>query len=67
MSNAGDFDCHADAVVRCGAHRSTKHIPDFTRSHWMSPLGKCSHHIAAAATMVNDVGQKHKSVTKKYF
>jgi len=27
---AGDFDCHADAAVRCGAHRPMEHIPGFT-------------------------------------
>ena len=26
------------------------HIPGFTRSHWMPPLGKCLHRIALAAT-----------------
>ena len=25
-----------------------------TRSQWMPPLGECSHHIAAAAAMVDD-------------
>ena len=26
---AGDFDCHADAAVRCGAHCLIEHIPEF--------------------------------------
>jgi hypothetical protein len=38
-----------------------------TRSHWMPPLGECSHHIAAAAVMADDFGRKHKTLTKNYF
>ena len=63
----GDFDCHADAAVRRGAHRLIEHIPGFTRSHWMSPLGECSHRIAAAAALVDEFGRKHKMLTKNYF
>ena len=51
---AGDFDSHADAAVRCGAHRPMEHIPGFTRSHWMPPSGECLRRIAPAATMVNE-------------
>ncbi len=47
MSNAGDFDCHVNAAVRWGAHRSIDHIPGFSRSHWMPPSGECLHRIAA--------------------
>ncbi len=50
----GDFDCHDDAAVRCGAHRPIEHVQDFTRSHWRPPLGKCLRRIAAAAAMVDD-------------
>jgi hypothetical protein len=50
---AGDFDCHADAAVRCGAHRPMDHIQGFTRSHWMPPLVDCLCRIAPAAAMVN--------------
>ena len=64
---AGNFDCHADAAVQCGAHSPMKHIQGFTQSHWMPPLGECSHCIAAAAAMVNDFGQKHKTLTKTIF
>jgi hypothetical protein len=32
---AGSFDCHADAVVRRGAHRLMEHVQGFTQSHWM--------------------------------
>ena len=49
----GNFDCRADAALRCGAHRSIEHIPGFTRSHWMLPTGECLHHIATAAAMTN--------------
>jgi len=66
-SNAGNFDCHAYVAVRCGAHRPMKHIPGFTRSHWMPPLGKCLHCIAVAAAMVGNFGQKHKTLSKNYF
>ena len=38
--SAGDFNHHADAAVRCGAHRPMEHILGFTRSHWMLPSGK---------------------------
>jgi hypothetical protein len=34
-SNAGNINHHADATVRCGAHPPMKHIPGFTRSHWI--------------------------------
>jgi hypothetical protein len=27
---AGDFNCHADAAVQCGAHRPMEHILGFT-------------------------------------
>jgi len=33
----GNFDCHADAAARRGAHRLMEHIQGFTRSHWMPP------------------------------
>jgi len=66
-SNAGDFDCHADATMRCGVYRLMEHIPGFIRSHWMPPSGKCSHRIAAVAVMVDNFGQKHKTLTKIYF
>ncbi len=50
---AGDFDCHADAAVRRGAHRPIEQIQGFTWSHWMRPLGECLRRIAPAAAMVN--------------
>ena len=50
---AGDFDCHADAAVRRGAHRQIEHIQGFTRSHWMPASGECLRRIAPAAAMVN--------------
>jgi len=39
---------------RCGAHHPMKDIQGFTLSQWMPPSGKSSHHIAAAAAMVNN-------------
>ena len=64
---AGDFDCHADVAVRCGAHCPMEHIPGFNRSHWMLPSCECSHRIVPASAMVNDFGRKHKTLTKNYF
>ncbi len=61
-----NFDNHADAAVRCGAHRPINHNQGFTRNQWMLPLGECSHCIAAAAAMVDDFGRKHKTLTKNY-
>jgi hypothetical protein len=63
----GNFDCYADAAVRCGAHCLMELILGFTQSHWMLPSGKCSHRIAAAAAMVDEFGRKHKRLTKNYF
>jgi hypothetical protein len=53
-SNAGHFDGHADMAVRCGAHRPMECIRGFMQSQLMPPLGKCPHHIAPAAAMVED-------------
>ena len=50
---AGNFDCHVDATVQCGADRLIEHVHGFTRSHWMPPLGKCLHRITPAAVMVD--------------
>jgi hypothetical protein len=33
MSNAGDFDGHADTAVQCGAHCPMERIHDFMQSH----------------------------------
>jgi hypothetical protein len=49
-----NFDNHADAAVRCGAHCPMKHNQGFTQSQWMPPSGECSHRIAAAAAMVDE-------------
>jgi hypothetical protein len=51
---AGNFDCHADAAARHGAHRLMEHIQGFTRSHWMPPPVKCLCCIAPAAAMVDE-------------
>jgi hypothetical protein len=32
-SNAGNFEGHADMVVRCGVHPPMERIPGFMRSH----------------------------------
>jgi len=66
-SNAGNFDCHTDVVLQCGAHHPVEHILGFTLSHWMLPSGECLHRIAAAAAMVDNFGRKHKTLTNNYF
>ena len=51
---AGNFDCHADALVRHGAHCLMEHIQGFIQSHWMPPTSKCLRRITPAATMVDE-------------
>ena len=51
---ARNFDCHADAAVRHGAHRPIKHIQGFTRSHWMPLSGERLRRIAPTAAMVDE-------------
>ena len=59
-----DFDDHADAAVRRGAHRLIEHIQGFTQSHWMLPLGEGLMRIALAAAKVIKIGGKHKNTNK---
>ena len=65
---AGDFDCHADAAVQCGAHRPMEHILGFTQSHWMLPLGECSHrhYMAKLGVLHAQPRKKVILVTKNY-
>jgi len=63
-SFAGCFDGHTDAAVRCRAHRPMKHIPGFTRCHWMLLLGEHLCCIALAAAKVIDFGCKTQHTTK---
>jgi hypothetical protein len=65
--SAGYFDHHADAAVQCGAHCPMEHIPGFTRSRWMPPLGKCLRRIAPAAAMVDEYVEKTQNTNKKLF
>jgi hypothetical protein len=44
-----------------------EHIPGFTRSRWMPPLGECLHHIAPAAAMVNEFVENTQNTYKKLF
>jgi len=55
LSSAVSLLSSASAAVRRRAHRPMEHIQGFTRSQWMPPLGECSHRIAAAAAMVDDL------------
>ena len=54
-SNAGKFDHHADVAVLCDARRPIEHFQGFTRSHCMSPLGKCLRRFAPAAAIVDEI------------
>ena len=49
---AGNFDCHADAVVQRRVHCPIEH-QGFTQSQWMPPSGNFLRCIAPAATMVD--------------
>jgi hypothetical protein len=63
---SGNSDHHADAVVPCGVHPPMEHIQGFTRSHWMSPSGKCLRCIALVAAMVDEfVENTQKQNTNK--
>jgi hypothetical protein len=37
---ASHFDGHGNVPVRNHKHRPMEEVQDFTRSHWMPPLGK---------------------------
>jgi hypothetical protein len=54
MSNAGNFDGHADTAVQCGAHRLMERIRGFMQSHSMPLLGECLCRIAPMAAMVDN-------------
>jgi hypothetical protein len=64
---AGNFDHHADAVVRCGAHCPIEHIQGFTRSHWILPSGECLHCIAPTAVMADELVENTQNTNKKIF
>jgi hypothetical protein len=61
---SGNFDCHADAVVRRGAHRPMEHIQGFTQSHWMPLSSKCMRRIAPAAATVDEFEQNTQNTDK---
>ena len=52
---ARDFDCHADAAVRRGAHRPMEHIRVYTWSHWM---------ITSSAAMVKEFKSNTQNTNK---
>ncbi len=69
-SKPGIFDHRITVQMqRCDAmaHCPMGHIPGFTRSHCMLPLGECLHRIAPAAAMVNEFVVKHKTLTNHNF
>jgi hypothetical protein len=61
-SNAGDFDCHADAAVQCRAQM--KHIPGFTRRQCMLSLGEYPCPIAPTAAMVDKFVETTQNTNK---
>ncbi len=61
---AGDFDCHADASKRRGAHRPMELVQGFTGSRWMPPSGKCLRRTAPAAAMVNEFVETTQNTNK---
>ena len=62
---AGNIDFRADgAVVRYRAHHPLEHIPGFSRSHWMPPLGKCLCRIAPTAAMVDEFVETTQNTNK---
>ena len=52
---AGNFDCHSNAVVWCGAHRPMEHIRVYTWSHWM---------ITSSAAMVKEFKSNTQNTNK---
>jgi len=60
----GNFDYHADAAVRRGAHHPMEHVQGFTRSHLMPPSGKCLRRIAPAAAMVDKFVETTQNTNK---
>ena len=65
QANAGNFDCHADVAVQCGAHCPMEHIQwRYTGSHWMLPSAKCLRHIAPAAAMVGEFIENTQKTNK---
>jgi hypothetical protein len=44
-----------------------EHDQGFTRSHWTSPPGECTHRIAPAAAMVIDGGETQNTTKNIIF
>jgi hypothetical protein len=61
---AGNFDCHGNAAVQCGAHRPIEHAQGFTGSHCMPPSGKCLRRIALAAVVVDEFVKTTQNTNK---
>jgi len=61
---AGDFDCHAYAAVRCGAHCPMEHIPGFTRSPLDAAIGRVPEPYPPAAAMVSKFVETTQNTNK---
>jgi len=44
-----------------------EHTLNSTRNHWMPPLGKCLHHIAPVAAMVNEFDETTQNTNINIF
>jgi hypothetical protein len=67
-TNAGESLAISIAMaMQRTATRLMKQIQGFTQSHWMPQSVECLCRIALAATMVNNLNETHKTLTKHNF
>ena len=64
-SFAGNFEHHADAPLRFGAHCGIEHNQGFWRSHWTFPSGDYSHRIAPARPPWSSTAATQQAQLKK--
>ena len=58
----GHFEGYDNAPVQCWAHRPTKHVQGYLKSHWTPPVGDYLPRIALADAMVIDFGVNNQVV-----
>ncbi len=64
---AGNFNDHANAPLRFGAHFQIEHNQGFTRSHCTSPLGNYLHRIAPSRPPWSLTAATRQTKLKKNF
>jgi len=65
---AGNFYHHADAAVRCRAHRLIEHIPGFTRQKPLeAAIGRVLKSHRRGSHHGHNFGGKHKTLTNQSF